>query len=427
MAKWSDICTKVDTCALTGAAAFFTGVQDAQMVVNGPNWCYFYALRHLEKSDSSINNRFHSTQLNNEDIVYGTEDALLSLLNEKSKKVNPSVLLVENSCATALIGDDIKGIAKKSDFTCPVVCIDSGGLLGGFCEGYVKAAQGYLEQLPLAKNVQKAAKTVNLIGCTYNYYNARNDLQEVKRLLELAGYKVQVAFGAGSLVEEITQMTKVELNIVIYPELGLKVAEYLQEEYAIPFIAPSLPYGLEGTKKWLEAINEVVNTDLSKVYAEIETSEQVLFSKINELKSIWGDLWFDNALVVGYSSVAFALAKALRLEWADMQDLSVVFQDEPSLNYQDDNIDNVYLVSKDGLQVETILKSLDNALLLASSSETSVIRRNKRQNVLNLNINYPVYDELLLTEEPFIGIKGHAHMLQRLWNAKIKEQLIKNS
>lgn len=59
MAKWSDICTKVDTCALTGAAAFFTGVKDAQMIVNGPNWCYFYALRHIEKADFSINNRFH--------------------------------------------------------------------------------------------------------------------------------------------------------------------------------------------------------------------------------------------------------------------------------------------------------------------------------------------------------------------------------
>lgn len=427
MAKWSDICTKVDTCALTGAAAFFTGVKDAQMIVNGPNWCYFYTLRHIEKADFSINNRFHCTQLNNEDIVYGTEDVLLDLLNEKSKKITPSVLLVENSCAAALIGDDIKGIVRKSDFACPIVCIDSGGLAGGFCEGYVKAAQGYLEQLPLDKSLKKEAKTVNLIGCTYNYYNSRNDLAEIKRILHLAGYKVQAAFGAGSSVEEISQMTKAQLNIVIYPELGLKIAQQLEEEYSIPFVVPDLPYGLEGSKKWLEVIKIDLNTDLSKVFSEIEESEQMLFSKINEYKSIWGDLWFDNALVAGYSSVAFSIAKALRLEWADMQNLSVVFQDEPLLNYQDVNIDNLYLANKDGVEVENLLKSLNSALLLASSSETSVVRRQKLKNVINLNINYPVYDELLLIDKPFIGIKGHAHMLQRLWNAKIKEQLLKNS
>ena len=46
--KWGDVCQRVMTCALTGAAAFCAGIPGAQIIANGPLWCYFYALRHLE-------------------------------------------------------------------------------------------------------------------------------------------------------------------------------------------------------------------------------------------------------------------------------------------------------------------------------------------------------------------------------------------
>ena len=57
-AEWGNVCSRVDTCALTGAAAFFTGIKGAEVLVNGPLWCYFYALRHLEKSNSRLGERF---------------------------------------------------------------------------------------------------------------------------------------------------------------------------------------------------------------------------------------------------------------------------------------------------------------------------------------------------------------------------------
>lgn len=49
--KWENICSRADTCALTGAAAFFAGIPKSEVLVNGPLWCYFYALRHLEHTE----------------------------------------------------------------------------------------------------------------------------------------------------------------------------------------------------------------------------------------------------------------------------------------------------------------------------------------------------------------------------------------
>lgn len=420
---WGDICSRVNTCALTGAAAFFAGIPNADIIANGPNWCYFYALRHLEKADASINNRFYSTQLNNNSIVYGTEENLLSTLAERKQNGQCSVLFIENSCAVGLIGDDIAGIAKRAQMACPVICLDSGGLAGGFCEGYALAGKGFFENIPLKRRTEIQPKTVNLIGATTSYYNSYNDLAELKSLLALAGYEVLACPGAGSDIEAIKEMSRAELNIVIHNELGLKIAKFLQSEYSMPFIAPALPYGLEGSKKWLEAINSVIKTDLSLVEEKISQTDKLIFSKLNEVKSIWGDLWFDKVLVSASSSVALAFAEALRCEWADMQELTVVLQDDLQVKIDSEQIDNLLFASVDSSQIEKAMQRLDNGLLLASSSERSFLDRAGSKNVLFANIAFPVYDELLLTEAPFMGINGHKNMLERLWNKKIELQM----
>lgn len=420
--QWGDICIQVNTCALTGAAAFFAGIPGAQIIANGPNWCYFYALRHIEKADPSINTRFYSTQLNNAHIVYGTEEPLLRTLREL-KQDGCSVMLVQNSCAVGLIGDDIVGIVKRAQLDCPVVCLDSGGLLGGFCEGYALAGKSFLENAAIDKADQVRKKSVNLLGVTASYYNGYNDLQEIKRLLGLAGYQVVACPGAGSSVEEMANLTQAELNIVLHPELGLEMAKFLESEYHMPFIVPALPYGLEGTRQWLSAINRAIPTDLSVVENELETAQRFIFSRLNEIKSIWGDLWFDKALVSAPSSVALGFARALRCEWADMEELTVVLQDDTQVLPGSEQADTLLWASQDSLQIEKHMRDLGNGLLLGSSSERSVLYRHGLTGVLFANIAYPVQDELLLTSTPFMGINGHKHMLERLWNKKIEQQM----
>ena len=75
-----------------------------------------------------------------------------------------------------------------------------------------------------------------------------------------------------------------------------------------------------------------------------------------------------------------------------------------------------------------LLQNAEDVLLLASSSEASVLRR-RRVDFSYSNIAYPCADEVLFTEVPFVGLQGAAHMLQKLWNAyitkAIKEQVDK--
>ncbi len=424
--RWGNIDCNVNTCALTGAAAFFGGIPKAEIIANGPLWCYFYALRYLEKADPKIERRFQGTQPDNTAVVYGTEDCLLETLTKLKENSKPSVLLIENSCSVSLIGDDIAGIARKAALPFPTVCFDSGGLIGGFSEGYKLAAKIFFKEINLHMRDKVEPKSVNLLGCSLSYFNGENDLQELKNVLILAGYKVLACPGAGSTIEEIRAMSKAELNIVLHEELGLDLARQLEKDYNMPYLSPGVPYGIEGTIKWLNRINEALTTDLSLLISFADKTRYMLNSRINDIKSTWGDLWVENAVVSASSSTAISLAETLRSEWVDVDKLTVILQDDNVKEKNSEYIDGYLLASEGSTKIEEALDELKNGLLLASSSETAYIQRKQIASVLHCNISYPVHDELLLTQEPFMGIRGSAHILQRLWNQKMSMAIKKS-
>ena len=82
--QWGNICHRVDCCALSGAAAFVAGIPGAEVLVNGPLWCYFYALRTLDHVKHDMGERFHNCQPDNNAILYGTEKIWYNGMNTNS-------------------------------------------------------------------------------------------------------------------------------------------------------------------------------------------------------------------------------------------------------------------------------------------------------------------------------------------------------
>ena len=137
---WGNICERVDTCALTGAGAFFAAIDKSEVLINGPLWCYFYALRHLEKARPDMYTRFYGSQPDNNAVIYGSEEYVTQELRRMLEDGHkPSVLLLESSCSLSLIGDDLAGMARKLELPFPVVTLDSGGMVGGFAAGCQEA------------------------------------------------------------------------------------------------------------------------------------------------------------------------------------------------------------------------------------------------------------------------------------------------
>lgn len=416
--QWSNICNRVDTCALTGAAAFVAGIPQSEVLINGPLWCYFYALRYLERADYTTSLRIRGSQPDNNAVVYGAEKYIVQALqNLMAEGQKPSVLLLESSCAMSLIGDDLQGIVRKEKLPFPVITMDCGGMLGGFAEGYTRAAQRAFELLLPKQAGERRPLAVNLIGQTDFYLQGAADTEELRRVLELAGYEVVAAPGSGSSVEKLQHIPEAALNIVTNIELGLAPAQYLEKKYGTPYIIAGLPYGIEGTLRWLKKLHAVLPCPhLAKAQAEAEALQQLVNAKNSEARLLWGTLWFDEVLVSAPPTQALCLAQSLRTEWADMGRLTVICQQSLPQLPECEAADAVYVVGQDDEAIEQYLDTCNNVLVLASSSESSVLYRRNDCSFIPCNIAYPVQDDIFFSKTPFVGFKGCLQLQERLWN-----------
>lgn len=415
--SFDDVCMYTDTCALAGASAFFAGIRDAVIVVNGPLWCYFFAMRHIEHSRSTISHRMICTQLDNDAIVFGAEEYLQEALSPYVEQP-PPLLAIVSSCAAGLIGDDIEAIARGAGLSCPVVALDSSGLAGSFADGWDKAARATLQTLS-AEQCEVQAHAVNLIGMTDAYYNGGNDAHELVRLLETAGYVVNAVFGNDMTAAAIPHLTQAALNIVVHGELGRGSAQLLEEMYGMPYIAPLPPYGRAGTRRWMREIARALppqHGDAAETEIDRVTRED--FLRINECKMLWGELRYETALIRAPRSVAWGLAQALRTEWADVCHLVVAAE---HVEAGAEEIADEVLGETDALRIQELLAGMDGGLLLGSSNESAHIDPRTAE---YFPVAYPVQDFLQLTDNPFMGLRGARHIEERLWNGNVLRRKI---
>lgn len=411
--RFDDVCAWTDSCALAGAMAFFAAWQDAAVIVNGPMWCHYFALRHVEHGVSDAVRRTGCTQLDNDAIVFGAEDYLLEALQPYIAEP-PRLLAIVSSCAAGLIGDDVAAIARSAGIAAPVVAVDSSGLAGSFAAGWSKAACAAIEAL-LPEKKEEKPYGVNLLGMTASYCNGANDARELLRLLHLAGYEVNAVLGCGETAEELQHLPAAALNIVVHRELGLAPAEMLAERSGTPFVAPLPPYGRAGTRRWIDEIAHVLPAPReTDVQEEVSRAEKEDFLRLNEMKSMWGELWFDEALVRAPRSMAWGLARALRMEWADVRHLAVAAEAEEDAEVA--GIADEVFSETHAAGLVRFLASMKAGLLIASSNEAAQVEPRRAQ---FFPVSHPVLDRIHLTDAPFMGLRGSRFIEERLWNGHI--------
>lgn len=70
---------------------------------------------------------------------------------------------------------------------------------------------------------------MNILGLGLWRRNFQGDVEEIKRLCEMMGVRVNCMLMAGCYWREICSLKDADLNIVIAPEFGVKIAEALKE------------------------------------------------------------------------------------------------------------------------------------------------------------------------------------------------------
>ncbi|MBC1238041.1 bifunctional nitrogenase iron-molybdenum cofactor biosynthesis protein NifEN [Nostoc sp. 2RC] len=241
-------------CAFDGASIALVPITDAAHLVHGPIACAgnSWGGRGSLSSDSHLYKMGFTTDLSENDIIFGGEKKLYKAILEVQQRYQPAAVFVYSTCVTALIGDDLDTVceaaAKKTGI--PVIPVNSPGFIGSKNLGNRVGGEALLEYvIGTAEPEYTTPYDINLIG----EYNIAGELWGVLPLFAKLGIRVLAKITGDAKYNEVRSAHRAKLNVMICSKALINVARKMEERYGIPYIEESF-YGVDDMNRCLRNI-----------------------------------------------------------------------------------------------------------------------------------------------------------------------------
>jgi nitrogenase molybdenum-iron protein beta chain len=249
-------------CALGGANATLSAIHRViALYHSGPGCCMQTTAG--EASQGSIRmpqvayTSIPCTNMLEREVVFGGEDKLRKFLKGALEVLDGDVFFVLTGCTAGIIGDDVKSVADEfSTPEQPVYAIETAGFLGESYRGYEIAMQALLNNIVDQSPGAKQPDLVNLLGVMpYHDPYWEGNLEELTRLLEALGLRVNNFFTIGQGLENIRAASSASLNIIVHPWLLKKFAGQFEQRWGIPSLRfAGAPLGAVDTANFLRQV-----------------------------------------------------------------------------------------------------------------------------------------------------------------------------
>ncbi|KLU66019.1 nitrogenase molybdenum-iron protein alpha chain [Desulfosporosinus acididurans] len=243
------------SCAYDGARVVLMPITDAAHLVHGPIACAgnSWDNRGARSSGSQLYRRGLTTDLLENDVIYGGELKLKEAILEIAAKHQPKAIFVYATCVSALIGDDMSKICAEAEaeLPIPVIPVNAPGFLGDKNIGNRIAGEVLFERVIGSGDVsaEKIPLSINLIG----EYNIAGDLWGILPDLKNLGITLQTAITGDAKFDDLRSAHRACLNVLICSKSLTNLVRKMEIRYGIPFIEGSF-YGIHDTSATLIAI-----------------------------------------------------------------------------------------------------------------------------------------------------------------------------
>ena len=196
------------------------------------------------------------TGLSEMEAIMGDDQKLVNDIIKAAKELKPRFVAIAGTPIPMITGCDIEANARviESETGIPAFGINTNGM-HSYVEGAGEALLHYAKAFA-KKNVSKKPKSVNILGATPIDFSVNGQIESLKKFLESNGIKVISNFALGCDIDEMANAGEATVNLVV-SSVGIKVAEYLQNEFDTPYIV-GVPYG---DKMKQDLLNLIVGAD----------------------------------------------------------------------------------------------------------------------------------------------------------------------
>ncbi len=299
-------------CVFCGSRVVLYPIADALHLIHGPIGCaaYTWDIRGALSSGPALHRMSFSTDLRENDVIFGGEKKLYKALSELIDAYGPKAAFVYSTCIVGIIGDDVAAVCRKAakEKDIPVLPVHSEGFKGTKKDGYQAACNALFELVGQGNTEDIGPYSINILG----EFNIGGEAWIIRNYYERMGVKVVSVMTGDGRVDEVRRSHGASLNVVQCSGAMTFLAEMMKEKYGIPYIRASY-FGLEDMSKALYDVaghfgdnpdimartREMVRDEINRIYPELQKIKQGVQGK-------------KAAIYVGGAFKAFSLIKALR-------------------------------------------------------------------------------------------------------------------
>lgn len=248
-------------CTYAGCKGVVLGpTRDILNITHGPIGCGFYSwltrrnqTRPIDDDDQNFMTYCFSTDMQDDDIVFGGEKKLKQAIQEAFDIFKPKAIGIFSTCPVGLIGDDVHAVAREMKEKLGI------NVFGFSCEGYKGVSQSaghHIANNQLFRFVVGENDTlgdgkykINLLG----EYNIGGDAFELERIFEKCGITLVATFSGNSSYDAFANSHTADLNAIMCHRSINYVAEMMEKKFGIPWIKVNF-IGAESTAKSLRKI-----------------------------------------------------------------------------------------------------------------------------------------------------------------------------
>ena len=365
-----------------GAMRIATSMEDVHCVLHAPQGDTYADLLFTMIERRKKRPPVTYTTFQARDLGADTAELLMRSVREAWQRFQPRALLVGESCTAELIQDQPGSLAAGMGLPVPVVPLElpaySKKENWGASETFY-----YLVRRLLAK--QAAAGTAagngrdehtspraNLLGPSAMGFRCRDNVTEIRRLLQAVGVEVNVVAPEGATTADIARIPLADFNVCLYPEVARTTCSWLERSFGQPWTR-TVPIGVAATADFLTEVATITGLAITPAMLHQDCSRLPWYSRSVDSNYLTGKRVF----VFGDATHALSAARVAREEFGftvvGLGTYSREFARQVRTEAEQFGLEA--LITDDYLAVEQAITEAEPELVLGTQMERHIAKR----------------------------------------------------
>jgi len=308
------------------------------------------------------------------DLGGDTAEIFKTACREAAERFCPDAILVGASCTAELLQDNPGGLAGTLGLDMPVVALELPSYQKkenwGAAETFYRLVRRFAPAPEGRVEPRMAAPLCNILGPTALGFRHRDDIAEVRRLVESLGVAVNVVAPLGATVADLALLPRASFNVVMYPEIAGVAADWLKRNHGQEQVAIA-PIGVGATRDFAAAVRRAAG--LSPVELGTDGLRMPWYSQSVDSTYLTGKRVFIFGDATHAVAAARIAARELGFTVVGLGTYSREFAREVRAAAAEHGV--TALVTDDHLEVEDAIVAAQPELVLGTQMERHVAKR----------------------------------------------------